>query len=405
MYTSLSDKEELYRGVIPMNSTMQNKWKNAAIPAILLHICIGSVYSFSLFAKPISDYIGKSQSLVQFAFSLAIFFLGMSAAFGGAFVERNIHRSSLLSTVCFCGGLALTALAVHIKSLPLLYIGYGFVGGIGLGLGYLSPVKTLMLWFKDNKGLATGISVCAFGFASTVASPIITFLLNRVSISTTFLILVGLYFIPMMIGHFLLQKPKDWIEPKSNADFKAITMLRDNKFIAMWVFFFLNITCGLALIPIANPMLTELNVKPTLIALVVSIMGVFNGCGRLVFSAVSDKLKKRVHIYYLIFGISIMTVIASIVYHDFSMVALILISSTYGAGFSCIAPLLADCYGMKNISKQHGLILSAWACAGLCGNQLAMFIKRQTDSYMTVFYVIGVLYIIALILSMTVKKR
>jgi len=387
-----------------MNNATQNKWKNAAIPAIFLHICIGSVYSFSLFAKPISDYIGKSQSLVQFAFSLAIFFLGISAAFGGAFVERNIHRSSLLSTVCFCGGLALTALAVHIKSLPLLYIGYGFIGGIGLGLGYLSPVKTLMLWFKDNKGLATGISVCAFGFASTVASPIITFLLNRVSISTTFLILAGLYFIPMMIGHFLLQKPKDWIEPKSNADFKATTMLKDKKFIAMWLFFFLNITCGLALIPIASPMLTELNVKSAWIALVVSIMGVFNGCGRLVFSAVSDKLKKRVHIYYLIFCISIVTVILSIISHRFSMIALIIISACYGAGFSCIAPLLADIYDMKNISKIHGLILSAWGCAGLVGNQLSMFIHRHSGSYMTVFYFIGTLYCVALILSAIVKN-
>ena len=387
-----------------MNNTIQNKWKNAAIPAILLHICIGSVYSFSLFAKPISEYIGKSQSLVQFAFSLAIFFLGMSAAFGGAFVERNIYRSSLLSTICFCGGLALTALAVHIKSLSLLYIGYGFVGGIGLGLGYLSPVKTLMLWFKDNKGLATGISVCAFGFASTIASPIITFLLNRVSISTTFLILAGLYFIPMMIGHFLLQKPKDWIEPKLNADFKATTMLKDKKFIAMWLFFFLNITCGLALIPIASPMLTELNVKSALIALVVSIMGVFNGCGRLVFSAVSDKLKKRVHIYYLIFCISIVTVILSIISHRFSMIALIIISACYGAGFSCIAPLLADIYDMKNISKIHGLILSAWGCAGLVGNQLSMFIHRHSGSYMTVFYFIGTLYCVALILSAIVKN-
>lgn len=386
-----------------MNNAKQNKWKNAAIPAILLHICVGSVYSWSLFVKAISDHIGYSQSSVQFAFSLAIFFLGMSAAFGGSIVERNIHKSSLLGAMFFCGGLLVTALSINLKSLALLYLGYGCLVGIGTGITYLSPVKTLMLWFKDNKGLATGISVCAFGFASTVASPIITFLLDRVSLPLVFVILAGIYFIPMIIGHVLLQKPSDWIESKSNADFKAIIMLKDKKFIAMWLFFFLNITCGLALIPIASPMLTELNVKSTLIALVVSIMGAFNGCGRLVFSALSDKLKKRVHIYYLIFCISIITAILSIISHNFSMIALILISATYGAGFSCIAPLLADCYGMKNISKQHGLILSAWACAGLCGNQLAMFIKRQTDSYMTVFYVIGVLYIIALILSMNVK--
>lgn len=383
--------------------TMNNKWTRAAIPAILLHICIGSVYSFSLFAKPISDYTGYSQSKVQFAFSLAIFFLGMSAAFGGAFVEKDIHRSSLLSTLCFCGGLLITALAVHLKSLWLLYIGYGAVLGIGLGIGYLSPVKTLMLWFKDNKGLATGISVCAFGFASTIASPIITTLLNKVSIEQTFMILAGIYFVPMMIGHFLLQKPKDWIEPQTSSDFKRMAMFKDKNFILMWLMFYLNIACGLALIPVASPMMTELNMKPTTIALIVAIMGVFNGSGRLVFSAISDKLNKRKYIYYVIFTCSILMTGATIMFHAITPLTLILISATYGAGFSCIAPLLADLYSMKNISKIHGLILSAWAIAGLTGNQMSMFIQRHTGSYMTVFYVICGLYLIAMILSMNVK--
>ena len=383
--------------------TMNNKWVRAAIPAILLHICIGSVYSFSLFAKPISDYIGYSQSKVQFAFSLAIFFLGMSAAFGGAFVEKDIHRSSLLSTLCFCGGLLITALAVHLKSLWLLYIGYGAVLGIGLGIGYLSPVKTLMLWFKDNKGLATGISVCAFGFASTIASPIITTLLNRVSIEQTFMILAGIYFVPMIIGHFLLQKPKDWVEPQTSSDFKRMTMFKNKNFVLMWLMFYLNIACGLALIPVASPMMTELNMKPTTIALIVAIMGVFNGSGRLVFSAISDKLNKRKHIYYVIFTCSILMTGVTIIFHAITPLTLILISATYGAGFSCIAPLLADLYSMKNISKIHGLILSAWAIAGLTGNQMSMFIQRHTGSYMTVFYIICTLYLIAMILSINVK--
>ena len=373
-----------------------NKWKNAAIPAILLHVSIGSVYAFSLFAKPISEYIGKSQSAVQFAFSLAIFFLGMSAAFGGAIVEKNIHRSTTIGTICFCGGLLLTALAVYLKSLPLIYLGYGAVQGVGLGLIYLSPVKTLMLWFKDNKGLATGISVCAFGFASTIASPIITYLLARVSLPMVFIILATIYVIPMTIAHFLLQKPDGWVEPQTTSDFHIKEYLSDKRFVSIWVFFFLNITCGLALIPIASPLMTELKIKPTLIALVVSIMGIFNGAGRLVFSAISDKLKKRIHIYYLIFFISIVTAVCAIFSHNFSMIALIIISAGYGAGFSCVAPLLADIYGMKNISKEHGTTLSGWAIAGLCGNQLAMFIQRNTGSYMNVFKVTAVLYLIAL---------
>lgn len=376
-----------------------NKWKNGAIPAVLLHGVLGSVYAFSLFTKPISEHIGYSQSKVQFAFSLAIFFLGMSAAFGGEMVEKNIHRSSLISTFCFCGGLLISALAVYLKSLSLLYIGYGVVGGVGLGLGYLSPVKTLMLWFKDNKGLATGISVCAFGFASTVASPIITYLLARVSLPMVFIILAAIYVIPMTIAHFLLHKPDGWVEPQVNTDFHIKEYLRDKRFISIWIFFFLNITCGLALIPIASPLMTELGVKPTLIALVVSIMGIFNGAGRLVIAALSDKFNKRVTMYYFVFALSMLTTICAIFSHNFSMVALILISAGYGGGFALLPSLVSDIWGMKHVSKQHGFLLSAWACAGLCGNQLAMFIQRNTGSYMNVFKVTAVLYLIALVVA------
>ena len=145
---------------------MNNKWIRGALPALLIHISIGSVYAWSLFVAKIAEYIGKTQSSVQFAFSLAIFFLGMSAAFGGKIVEKNIHKSSLISCMCFCTGLLLTGAAICLKSLLLIYIGYGCLMGIGLGTGYITPIKTLMLWFKDQKGLATGIAVCAFGFAS-----------------------------------------------------------------------------------------------------------------------------------------------------------------------------------------------------------------------------------------------
>ena len=374
-----------------------NKWKNAAIPAVLLHCAIGSVYSFSLFAKPISEYIGNSQSAVQFAFSLAIFFLGMSAAFGGAIVEKNIHRSTTIGTICFCGGLLLTALAVYLKSLPLIYLGYGAVQGVGLGLIYLSPVKTLMLWFKDNKGLATGISVCAFGFASTIASPIITYLTAKVTLPIVFVILATIYVVPMTIAHFLLHKPEGWVEPQTTSDFHIKEYLSDKRFVSIWVFFFLNITCGLALIPIASPLMTELEIKPTLIALVVSVMGIFNGAGRLVIAALSDKFNKRVTMYYFVFALSMLTAISAIFSHNFSMVALILISAGYGGGFALLPSLVSDIWGMKHVSKQHGFLLSAWGCAGLCGNQLAMFIQRNTGSYMNVFKVTAVLYLIALV--------
>ena len=385
----------------------ENKWTRGAIPAVLLHISIGSVYAWSLFVDPISKHIDASSGAVQFAFSLAIFFLGMSAAFGGKIVEKNIHISSIVSPLCFCGGLLLSALAVQLKWLWLLYLGYGCLMGIGLGIGYITPVKTLMLWFKDHKGLATGISVCAFGFASSIASPIITFLTKRCSLTMTFIILSGIYFIPMMIAHFLLKKPADWVEPQEKSDFKLMSMWKDKKFVIVWLIVFFNITCGLALISTASPIMKENGVSAGTITLVVSIMGVFNGAGRLAFSAASDKLIYRITMYQIIAFLSALTtgivifrkVPASIA------ISLIVISACYGAGFSCLPTLLSDLYGMKNISKIHGLSLTAWAIAGLVGNQISDTVHKITDSYNAVFWILAIVYGIELILALILKAK
>ena len=378
---------------------MNNKWIRGALPALLIHISIGSVYAWSLFVARIADYIGKPQSSVQFAFSLAIFFLGMSAAFGGKIVEKNIHKSSLISCLCFCSGLLLTGLAVYLKSLPLIYIGYGCLMGIGLGTGYITPIKTLMLWFKDQKGLATGIAVCAFGFASAVASPIITFLTDKFALPMCFCILSAIYFAPMIIAHFVIKKPEWYKESDADNGFKLMSMWRERKFRLIWFVVFINISCGLALISVASPIMADRAVNATTIALVVSIMGIFNGVGRLIFSAVSDKLKSRETIYLIILGLSIVvTVVARYANSNIAVyVALIVVSACYGAGFSCLPSLLSDIFGMDNISKIHGLSLTAWAMAGLVGNQISNFVHNNTGSYNPVFPVLTFLYAIALV--------
>lgn len=378
---------------------MNNKWIRGALPALLIHISIGSVYAWSLFVARIADHIGKTQSSVQFAFSLAIFFLGMSAAFGGKIVEKNIHKSSLISCLCFCSGLLLTGLAVYIKSLPLIYIGYGCLMGIGLGTGYITPIKTLMLWFKDQKGLATGIAVCAFGFASAVASPIITFLTDKFTLPTCFCILSAIYFAPMIIAHFVIKKPEWYKESDADNGFKLMSMWRERKFQLIWFVVFINISCGLALISVASPIMTDRAVNATTIALVVSIMGIFNGVGRLIFSAVSDKLKSRETIYLIILGLSIVvTMVARYTNSNIAVyVALIVVSACYGAGFSCLPSLLSDIFGMDNISKIHGLSLTAWAMAGLVGNQISNFVHNNTGSYNPVFPILTFLYAIALV--------
>lgn len=385
-----------------------NKWVRGAIPAVCIHISIGSVYAWSLLVSHISEYIDKPQSSVQFAFSLAIFFLGMSAAFGGKLVEKDIHKSSLISAFCFCSGLLMTSLAIYLKSLILIYIGYGCVMGVGLGVGYITPVKTLMLWFEKQKGLATGIAVCAFGFASSVASPIMTFLLNRLSLPSVFCVLAGMYLIPMLIASTLIKKPDWWHEETIKDDgFKLMFMWKDSKFRYIWLIIFINISCGLALISVASPIMNELKTNPKIITLVVSIMGIFNGAGRLVFSTVSDRFKNRTTIYFIILGLSIITTGMTFITGNNYMVyvTLCIISACYGAGFSCLPTLLSDIFGMDNISKIHGLSLTAWAIAGLVGNQVSSFTYHIKDSYLPVLIILTISYTLALLCNLKLTTK
>lgn len=385
-----------------------NKWTRGAIPALLLHLSVGSVYAFSLFANALSQEMGYSTSQVLFTFSLAIFFLGISAAFGGKLVEQNITRSAIIGSICFLSGLVLTGISVYFKSLIGLYLGYGVIGGIGLGITYLTPCKTLMLHFKNNKGLAMGLSVMGFGFASTIASPIITSLISTISLWKVFICLALIYLIPMCLGSILLKKPiqDENVDKTNTVKFNYLEILKNPFFILCWIMFYINIHCGLALIGVASPIMKDANINITTITLIISLMGFCNGFGRIVYSTISDHLKPRSRIYLYIFILSICFILLYITKSNTVTIGLMLcmISSSYGAGFSNIAPVLADRFGMSNISKIHGMILTAWAVAGLTGNNMTSLIYKTTNSYNYVYFVLGVLYLIALSCSVMVFK-
>ena len=396
-------------------NNIENKWMRAAIPALLIHCSIGTVYCWSLLKGGIAEYIGRPKSEVEWAFSLAIFCLGMSAAFAGKIVERDIHKASLIAAVCFAAGMAGSGFFIQQKSLIGIFLSYGVLMGIGCGIGYLSPVKTLMLWFKNNKGLATGIAVAGFGLAKVIASPIIEMLLGATNSDGTladpsrlyklFYILAVVYFIMMFAGHLLLKKPADWVEVSAQAKgTHTLDIFKNKTFIGIWLMFYLNITCGLALISQEKDLLHSIGFGA--IATISSLTAIFNAGGRLGFSAFADRLKDRNTIYIWIFGLSIgattITLLANGV--DNAIVPLIIlllcvINAGYGGGFSSLPPLLADRFGMETISTVHGLTLSAWALAGLSGNQLSALIIAKTGSYNNVLYAILAMYAVAFFIS------
>lgn len=395
---------------------MNNKWIRSAIPALLIHCSIGTVYCWSTFKESIANKIGMSTFAVGWAFSLAIFFLGMSAAFAGKLVELNIHKSSLVSCICFTTGMLGTGLTIKyctgITALILIYLFYGCIMGIGLGVGYLTPVKTLMLWFKDNKGLATGISIMGFGLAKAIATPIMEVLQTNFGISTMFFVLGIIYFIMMFIGHLLLKKPEGWVENKeTNNEFKSISMFKNKIFIGTWLMFYINIHCGLMLITYEKQLLNSkfagMAILTAIISIIPSVTAICNALGRIGYSTVSDKLKDRATIYQIIYISCIIACVIALPINIGIMIILVLmvINLGYGGGFSTLPALLDSRFGMKNISKIHGLALSAWAIAGITGNNLSEIILKNTNqNYNYIILTALVLYIIALIICNVLVK-
>ena len=294
-----------------------NRWTSAIIPALLIHIPIGTVCCWSVFKQLIADRLHASPASVEWGFSLAIFFLGMSAAFAGPMVEKNIRKSALVSMICFVVGFAGTGVSIALGFLPGVFICYGVIMGIGLGVGYLTPVKNLMLWFSDNKGLATGIAVAGFGLAKAIASPVMEYLIGTVGLVAMFYILAAVYAVMMLLGFLLIKRPAGWTYDPVTSHVSRAEILRKPVFWGIWIAFYINITCGLALISQEKDILRDVlkafpqysGLSPAtfaaaiagVIGLVLAVDSVFNTAGRVGFSTLSDHLKRRETVYQVDF--------------------------------------------------------------------------------------------------------
>lgn len=361
----------------------ENRWTSAIIPALLIHIPIGTVYCWSVFKQLIADRLHASPASVEWGFSLAIFFLGMSAAFAGPMVEKNIKKSALVSMVCFVVGFAGTGVSIALNFLPGVFICYGAIMGIG-----------------------------------------------TVGLVSMFFILAAVYAVMMFVGFLLIKRPAGWVYDPATSHVSRKTILKKPVFWGIWIAFYINITCGLALISQEKDILHDVlrafpqyaNLSPAkfaaaisgIIGLVLAVDSVFNTAGRVGFSTLSDHLKRRETVYQVIFIMSIAVCLLQIFTNSIGnallwavLAMLFLVNAGYGGGFSTLPVLLDQHFGTKTVSTTHGLTLSAWAFAGLSGNQLASFVVAhapdQAHRYAALIPVITGLFVVALISISLVK--
>lgn len=377
---------------------------------VILHLMLGSTYAWSVYRNPIIAETGWDQSAIAFAFSLAIFCLGMSAAFMGQLVEKFGPRlTGSISAFLYALGNILTGLAIAENSIVLLYLGYGIIGGIGLGAGYITPVSTIIKWFPDKRGLATGLAIMGFGFAALLTSPMAQWLIIHSGIINTFYILGVMYFVVMILVSQFIKLPtskdfyilsKDNLPTDITQGVSAKKALKTWDFYMLWMIFFINISCGLGLISVVAPMAQDLaGISASEAAIIVGIMGVFNGFGRLLWASLSDFIGRPLT-FLILFIVNILMTIMIMLSHSLILfvIAMAILMSCYGAGFSLIPPYLSDIYGAKELAILHGYILTAWAMAALFGPMLLATSYAITHTYTATLICFILLYLIALML-------
>jgi MFS family permease len=421
-----------------------NRW---LVPpaALAVHLSIGQVYAFSVFKLPLTKILGITNSApgdwtqpqLAWIFSLAICFLGLSAAVFGRWVERVGPRKTMAAAaVCFGGGLIVASFGVWLHQLWLIYLGYGVLGGCGLGLGYISPVSTLMKWFPDRPGMATGMAIMGFGGGAFVGSNLSLLLMDHFKSATNtgvgqaFLALGLIYFCYMMFGSFIVRVPaKDWkpagYQPPdrphgliSNVNVALDQAWRTPQFWLLWVVLCFNVTAGIGILEQASPMIQEMfNGKVTAAAAggFVALLSLFNMGGRFIWSSLSDYTgRKAIYVVYLLLGAVLYCLIHFAGYSGsvtlFVAICAVIVSM-YGGGFATIPAYLKDLFGTMQVGAIHGRLLTAWSVAGILGPVLVNYIREYLQAngasgvglYAPTMYLMSGLLVIGLICNLCVR--
>jgi MFS family permease len=383
--------------------------------AIAVHLAIGQAYAFSTFNLPLTKLIGLKASApgdwdlkeVGWIFSIAIAILGSSAALFGRWVERVGPRKSMFTAaVCFSGGFMVSAAAIHLHQLWLLYLGYGVLVGCGLGIGYISPVSTLIKWFPDRPGMATGMAIMGFGGGALIAAPLSVLLMDHFKTATsngvleTFVTMGVMYFMFMMIGVYAVRvppagwKPPGWVAPAQpkqlvTSDNVAVDAAwRTPQFWLLWGVLCMNVTAGIGVIGQASPMIQEIfsgKVTPAAAAGFVGLLSLFNMAGRFIWASTSDYIGRRnTYMVFFLLGMVLYAMVPTLGHlgeRGLFVAAFCIILSMYGGGFATIPAYLRDMFGTYQVGAIHGRLLTAWSVAGVLGPVLVNYIRQyQIDS-------------------------
>jgi MFS family permease len=415
--------------------------------AIAVHMCIGEVYGFSVFNVPLTRCLGITRSIpgsdwtipqVGWTYSIALCLLGLSAAVFGKWVERSGPRKTMLaSAACFCGGLLLAAAGVHLHQLWLLYLGYGIVGGIGLGLGYIAPVSTLMKWFPDRPGMATGMAIMGFGGGALIGSPLGVQLMDRfkspssTGVAEAFVVMAGLYAVSMIFGACIVRVPAPgWIPTgiaattatqtrrvvPGAADVSVDQAWKTPQFWFLWVVLCMNVSAGIGILGQASPMCQDLfGVSAAVGGGFAGLLSLFNMGGRFVWSSLSDLIGRRaVYCVFFVLGAGLYCLIplTQKTGNQALFVAVTaLIISMYGGGFATIPAYLRDLFGTHQVGAIHGRLITAWSMAAVVGPALVNYISEaqkkagvpKGEAYNLTLYLMAALLMIGLVANLLVR--
>ncbi len=412
--------------------------------ALAIHLSIGQAYAFSVFKNPLLALQGVDGSHwnlkeVGYIFSIAIAFLGISAALFGAWLEKaGPRRAMFYSAVCFSAGFVISSFGASSHQLWLIYLGYGVVGGIGLGLGYISPVSTLIKWFPDRPGLATGLAIMGFGGGAMIGGPLANNLMayfkgaGQPSIPYTMITMGILYFVFMMFGVFTIRVPPDGWKPAGWVpSTKHAALISDHnvavheawktpQFWLLWVMLFVNVTAGIGILEQAAPMIQDLfkgTVGATAAVGFVGLLSIFNMAGRFFWASTSDFIGRKAT-YFIFFSLgAVLYFCLPFTRQDmwnsvplFVGIAVVLLSM-YGGGFATIPAYLKDLFGGYNVSAIHGRLLTAWSMAGIVGPLIVNGIldhyvenkMPKQDAYPLILHIMCGLLVVGFVANLMVR--